>query len=120
MTTPAPSLDERGLPRDYSFRPEWEITPRQLVALRREGPVLIVDCRTEQERAICRIEDSMHVPLHELERKLDDLRDRAEELDAASIVVHCHHGMRSLRATAVLRAAGFANVHSLAGGINLW
>ncbi|MDZ4829564.1 MAG: rhodanese-like domain-containing protein [Phycisphaerae bacterium] len=121
MSDAARTLDDRGLPPGYPYRPEWEITPRELMALRAAGArPLVIDCRTEQERAICRIDNSTHVPLHELERKLDDLRDALEESDATTIVVHCHHGVRSLRATAVLRAAGFADVRSLAGGVDLW
>ena len=121
MTDAARMLDQRGLPPDYTYRPEWEITPRELAALRLSPTLpLIIDCRTEQERAICRIHDSTHVPLHELERKFDDLRDAVAESGTTTIVVHCHHGVRSLRATALLRAAGFDDVRSLAGGIHLW
>ncbi|MFO0829928.1 MAG: rhodanese-like domain-containing protein [Phycisphaerales bacterium] len=121
MTDTARTLDDRGLPPGYPYRPEWEITPRELRAVRDGAkPPLIVDCRTEQERAICRIEGSLHLPLHELERKLDELRDAIEDSNASFVVVHCHHGVRSLRATAVLRAAGMPDVRSLAGGIHLW
>jgi rhodanese-related sulfurtransferase len=119
MTHP---LDERGLPAGYTFRPDWEWTPRAVrdALASRDEPILLLDCRTDQERAIATIAGSMHVPLHELERKIDDIRDASEDLGAAAIVVHCHHGMRSLRAAAVLRAAGFPNAASMAGGIDLW
>ncbi|MBL9149456.1 MAG: rhodanese [Phycisphaerae bacterium] len=115
-------LDERGLPAGYQFRPEWEWTPRAVRDARTAlgEPILLLDCRTDQERAIATIDGSMHVPLHDLERKLDDIRDAAEDLGTSTIVVHCHHGMRSLRAAAVLRAAGFPTAASMAGGIDLW
>jgi rhodanese-related sulfurtransferase len=32
----------------------------------------------------------------------------------------CHHGRRSLRAASILRNAGFTDVVSMAGGIDLW
>ena len=32
----------------------------------------------------------------------------------------CHHGMRSLKARQILKAAGYARVRSLAGGIDRW
>ncbi len=116
-----PGLDTRGLPHGYPYRPEWEWTPRELAArLRAPTPPLVLDCRTEQERSLAAIKGSMFVPLHELEQKIDDIRDRLDELGTSTIVVHCHHGVRSLRATAVLRAAGFPETHSLAGGLHLW
>ncbi len=116
----AAHLDDRGLPAGYPYRPDWETTPRELQRARAAGEApLVIDCRTEQERAICRIEGSLHVPLHLLELKLDEVRDEVED-QARRIVVHCHHGVRSLRATAILRAAGFEQTTSLAGGIDLW
>ena len=48
---------------------------------------------------------------------------RVGELEAfkqKEIVVHCHHGGRSLKVTHWLRGQGFANVKSMAGGIDLW
>lgn len=115
------ALDERGLPPDYRFHADWEIPPRDVAAaLESESPPLLVDVRTDAEVAIVRIPGSMHVPLHELERRIDDLRDEVESRGAAPIVTVCHHGMRSMRAAAVLRAAGLGEVRSMAGGIHLW
>jgi adenylyltransferase/sulfurtransferase len=36
------------------------------------------------------------------------------------IVVHCHSGMRSAQAVAMMRGAGFGNVFNLEGGIDKW
>ncbi len=119
----AMGLDARGLPVGYPYRPEWERTPREtserLQAPRGPDTPLLLDCRTEQERTIASIAGSMFVPLHLLEQRLDEIRERLDEEGKRIVVVHCHHGVRSLRATAVLRAAGF-DAHSLAGGIDLW
>ncbi len=38
----------------------------------------------------------------------------------SEIVTHCHHGVRSMKALEILRAAGFAQVRSLKGGIDAW
>jgi adenylyltransferase/sulfurtransferase len=44
-----------------------------------------------------------------------------KELDKnAEIVVYCHSGARSARATQMLRNAGFAKAKNLAGGIDAW
>ena len=43
------------------------------------------------------------------------------ELDSArEIVLHCHHGVRSLRALETLRAAGFRRLRNLRGGIDAY
>ncbi|MGH7753968.1 MAG: rhodanese-like domain-containing protein [Gemmatimonadales bacterium] len=36
------------------------------------------------------------------------------------MVTYCHHGVRSRHAAELLRAAGFASVRSLRGGIDAW
>lgn len=106
-----------GLPPDYPFQAEWEIAPRQLHALMRDGHApRIVDCRTAGERETACIGGSVHVPMADLSSRLADLRAWEDE----PIVVYCHHGARSLRVTAALRQAGFSDVRSLAGGIHLW
>ena len=114
-------LDARGLPAGYPYRAEDETTPRELAALRRAGDaVIVLDVRTAPEWEICRIEGARLLPLQELERRVDELKaDLDDDLDRR-IVVNCHHGRRSLTATYMLRAAGFRNVTSLAGGIHLW
>ncbi len=115
------ALDERGLPPGYRFHAEWEVAPREVAAALASGtPPLLVDVRTDAELAIARIPGALHVPLHELERRVDDLRDALDGRDGAAVVTVCHHGMRSMRAAAVLRAAGLGEVRSLAGGIHLW
>lgn len=118
--TGAAPLDELGLPIGYPHRPDWEITPRDCAAALSDAASapLVIDCRTEPERAICRIDGSLHLPLHELEARLPDLMDDLADAPRA-VVVHCHHGVRSLRAVAILRAAGI-DARSLAGGIDLW
>lgn len=78
--------------------------------------LVLVDCRTAQEREIASIRGSIHVPFQEIASHLNELREHEERL----IVVHCHQGGRSLRMTALLRREGFERVRSLAGGIHLW
>ncbi len=56
------------------------------------------------------------------EAKIDELPDRLSELPGpdTSIVVYCHHGVRSARALEVLEKAGFTRVRHLTGGIDAW
>ena len=110
-------LDTRGLPEGYAFRDDWEVTPRQVKSMLDRGEdFLLVDCRTPREYQIARIQRAKLVPLQELPDRVDELapyRDR-------KVVVHCHHGGRSLQMTAALRRLGWPTVCSMAGGIDVW
>jgi len=115
------ALGHDGLPLGYPYRREDETTPRELRALLASGEaVTVVDCRTQAEADICKLNGAQLFPLQELERRMDELKASLDDNLATRIVVHCHHGRRSLTATYLLRAAGFEHVTSLAGGIHLW
>jgi rhodanese-related sulfurtransferase len=117
MTEPAFHSNSPCLPPGYPFRSDWEVTPAQLRDwLNGDDQVVVVDCRTPEERAAARIEGSQHWPMHILVAQPDELDVEAGQ----RIVVHCHRGQRSMRVTAVLRQAGFENTWSLAGGIDAW
>lgn len=110
-------LDTRGLPEGYPFNTDWEITPRDFKARRDSGErMVLLDVRTAAERATACIAGSVHLPLNEIESRADELRPHEDDL----LVIHCHHGVRSLRAAASLRRLGFEKVLSMAGGIHLW
>ena len=114
-------LDARGLPPNYPYRPDDETTPRELRDLQQcNAPHLVLDVRTLPEWDICKLTGAKLLPLQELERRIDELKADVDDDFDRRIVVHCHHGRRSLTATYMLRAAGFTNVTSLAGGIHLW
>ena len=76
------------------------------------GPVL-VDIREPWELERGRIADSVHIPMGELEAKLEPYRER-------SVVLYCAHGNRSLRAAKALSQQGYGEIVSLAGGIEAW
>ena len=98
---------------------EIEVSPETLAALLEAGPsnqLRLIDCREEDEWHLCRIEGSQLVPLSEFAERVAAW----EADDEVGIVVYCHHGMRSLRATQFLRGQGFAKTFSLAGGIDAW
>ena len=73
-----------------------------------------LDVREPGEYEICSLNNSRLIPL-------GDLTSRVHELDTADdIIVYCHHGMRSLQATRILKGMGYAKVRNLAGGIDAW
>ena len=92
-----------------------EITALELHRQRAHKPnLLLIDVREPREAEIARIEGAQLIPLRELPRAIPHLPPQAE------IVTLCHHGQRSLKARELLKGAGFANVRSLAGGIDAW
>lgn len=96
-------------------RPGMEIDAPELARrLTDSAPPLLLDVRTAQESAICRIDGSRLIPIQELAVRFEELSADDE------IVVYCHHGARGTAAVEFLRGQGFRNVRSLAGGIDAW
>lgn len=96
-----------------------EISPEEsarLVAGADGPPAVLLDCRTPEEHAIARIAGAILVPMPEIPERLAEF----EEWRSRTIVVHCHHGMRSLRVAQWLRERGFPAVTSMRGGIDAW
>jgi adenylyltransferase/sulfurtransferase len=92
-----------------------ETEPRALAARIASGESLhLLDVREPYEYDIAALGGATLVPLGEL-----DPGAIALPLDA-TIVVYCHHGMRSRMAAEMLQEAGFTRVENLAGGIDAW
>ena len=81
---------------------------------REEGkPFHLFDVRTPEERSVAKIEGSI----------LFDSEGAAllEKLDRdETVVLQCHHGVRSQAAAEHVLRMGFRNVFNLAGGIDAW
>jgi molybdopterin/thiamine biosynthesis adenylyltransferase/rhodanese-related sulfurtransferase len=74
----------------------------------------LLDVREVVEHELVRLDGDVLIPLGELVA-------RQQELDPdREIVVYCHHGNRSGRATAYLRHNGFPHARNLRGGIEEW
>ncbi|MBL8762712.1 MAG: rhodanese-like domain-containing protein [Phycisphaerae bacterium] len=112
------------MPAGYPFKPDWEVTPRE-AAQRLADPgdehpgLVLLDCRTPDEHHAARIRGAVLIPLNELERRAEELEHETLGRGRA-VLVYCHHGVRSMRAASFLRALGFSNARSIAGGIDLW
>lgn len=117
LPPPKPPLDARGLPPNYPFQPDWEVTPRDVKAMQEaKEDFVLIDCRKPDEYAVCKIDGAKLIPLQQLAAHVSDL----EAIRDKKIIVHCHHGRRSLQMTMVLRQNGYEDVKSMAGGIDLW
>lgn len=77
---------------------------------------LLLDCRTPEEHTIARIEGAVLIPMQEIPERLGELEPWRDK----PIVVHCHHGVRSLRVMRFLREKGFSQAQSMKGGIDAW
>jgi monothiol glutaredoxin len=91
-----------------------QLSAPELKAMMDAGtPLLLVDVRTETERAIAKIHGS---------RLLDqEYYNDLMRLDRdTTIVFQCHHGFRSQSAAEYYLRAGFRNLYNLAGGIEAW
>ncbi|HEY2589762.1 MAG TPA: molybdopterin-synthase adenylyltransferase MoeB [Tepidisphaeraceae bacterium] len=114
---PAANLDAKGLPPGYAFKPDWEVTPREVKAMLDKGErFYFIDCRLPNEYQITNIPGAELIPL----QQIGQYRDKLEQHKDERIVVHCKSGGRSLQFTQALRQAGFKDVKSMAGGILLW
>jgi rhodanese-related sulfurtransferase len=93
-----------------------EITPQDLkTRLAGSDRPLLLDVRQDWETRLCRLENAVHIPIEEIELRVDELNADDE------IVVYCHQGVRSAAVAQYLREQhGFKNVKNLAGGLDLW
>jgi len=79
-----------------------------------ETQPLLLDVRQPWEMDICKIENSVLIPMSQIPAKIDSLDAERE------IVVICHHGIRSRSVGRYLEHAGFSNVINLSGGVDQW
>ena len=105
-----------GAPRVSSNTP-LEIDFQSLKARLDAGEeLLLVDCREPHEHEIVHLARARLFPMSELGSRVAEL----EAFRGQPVVVHCHHGGRSLRVVQWLREQGFDQAQSLAGGIDEW
>ena len=84
--------------------------------LQQEDDFLLLDCRERHEYEAASITGSVLIPMSELRERWNELAPHRSRL----MVVHCHHGVRSLQVVQFLRSQGFQLSQSMAGGIDQW
>lgn len=94
-----------------------EMSVRELQeAMASPAPPRLIDVREQEEWDHSRIPNAEFAPLSQWPQvAVEMLTDKGQPL-----VIQCHHGARSARATAWLISQGFTNVKNLAGGIDAW
>jgi adenylyltransferase/sulfurtransferase len=93
----------------------FEMDPAEVHLLLQSDPLSsVLDVREPYERAICRIDNSLDLPMGQVPGSLDQIpEDR-------NLFVLCHHGHRSARVVQFLRARGYERVVNIRGGIDAW
>lgn len=97
-----PAAAATGGPEDWSSGAPGTLptaTFADLASVRHHRPVVVLDVRRDQEWSGSRIDGAVHVPLHDLLRRLDDV-------PAGEVWVHCQSGYRASIAASILAAAG--------------
>ncbi|GAA4368302.1 hypothetical protein GCM10023185_40940 [Hymenobacter saemangeumensis] len=93
-----------------------EISPQELQQRLQAGEDLqLVDVREPREFDYCHLPGSVLIPLGELARRAEEIREQGP------VVLICHHGVRSGQALAYLRHRhGLDNLLNLRGGVHAW
>lgn len=73
-----------------------------------------IDVRTTGEFKANHIKGFKNIPLHQLTQKSSELSKDTE------IIVICQSGMRSQKASKILKKLGFENVTNVKGGMSAW
>ncbi|XZE19435.1 rhodanese-like domain-containing protein [Pirellulaceae bacterium SH449] len=78
--------------------------------------IALIDCREQSEWDMARIEGAVLIPMSSWPPSDEQLAS----MTGKSVVVHCHHGGRSLRVAHWFRNNGHPEALSMAGGIDEW
>ncbi len=79
-----------------------------------EEPPLLLDVRQPWEHQICKLDNSVLIPMSSIPAQLDQL-----DKDRETVVI-CHHGVRSRRVAFYLEQSGFTNIINLKRGLDGW
>lgn len=75
--------------------------------------ILLLDVRTKEEYNTMHIQNSVNIPLQDLEDNLDDILSYTDK----DVVIYCRSGKRSITAAYILEANGFRHIYNLKYGI---
>jgi rhodanese-related sulfurtransferase len=85
------------------------------------SPLIMLDVREPWEFETARIDGSVNVPMSKLSMRVSDVLAMSNELGSdASVIVICHHGVRSMACAQYLAGQGVQGLVNLRGGIDAW
>ncbi len=93
-----------------------EVTAADTISKLAAGaPLVLIDVREDREWNVGHAAGADHMSRGTLESKIDEVVPRD-----ATVVLYCASGNRSALAAESLKAMGYANVASMAGGFRAW
>ncbi len=96
----------------------FEITPQDVQQRLQAGEKLhLIDVREPSEFARARLTNAELIPMRTVPAELSRLDACADD---GTLIVFCHHGVRSLNVVNWLREQGVSACQSMAGGIDRW
>jgi len=75
---------------------------------------LLIDVRENQELAISKLTEALHIPMANISHNLDKINSNQ------MVIVMCKSGGRSAQVCQYLNNEGYSNVYNLNGGIIRW
>jgi rhodanese-related sulfurtransferase len=95
----------------------YEIEPAEAEKQISGKKAILLDVREPEEFAVAHLDNSVLMPMQSIPAQLQRVEQIADE---NTLLVLCHHGVRSLQVVAWLRGQGIANCYSVMGGIDRW
>ena len=95
-----------------------EVTVDKAKQLLAEGGIALVDVREESEYAVGHIDNAILLPRGVLEFKIGSVPELADK--AKPVIIYCRTGGRASMAAVNMKALGYTNVVSIAGGYEGW
>ncbi|KON89618.1 rhodanese [Sporosarcina globispora] len=91
-----------------------QLTPSQLQTELKDKNKQYIDVRTPAEFKRFHVPGFVNMPLHQLHQKMGQLSKDKE------VVIICQSGMRSSKASKILKKEGFKNITNIRGGLSAW
>jgi len=91
-----------------------QLTPNQAQALLDTDRAQLIDVREPQELELAALPGATFIPMGQLAARLEELPREQ------TLIIMCHHGVRSAMAGDYLERNGFSRVCNLSGGIDAW
>ena len=116
MTNDASGSNDLGASNSGQPLP-LEVSVGQTKAMLDQNPeTVLIDCREQNEYDTVKIDRARLIPMSELKSRVGELAEVGDK----PVIVHCHHGGRSLKVAKFLRENGVPQAQSMAGGIDAW
>ncbi len=93
-----------------------QVNPQRAVGLINHEDALVFDVRGQADYDRGHILNAIHVPIPELEDKLEQLAQFKDRV----VIICCQSGTTSAQASGVLSKAGFSKLYRMNGGIAAW